>query len=61
MEYYRCLAKCPELDSDGLPHCKTADVQAMMERYPKTYGCPCGNLNAWLRLEVFEHYEMQCD
>ncbi len=38
---FRCVAKCPELDVDGVTHCTCNDPEEMYERWVD--GCPVGN------------------
>ena len=46
---YECIAKCPELDYDGTPHCRCSDLDEIDNRYPD--GCPCGNRLEWKCVE----------
>ena len=38
---FSCVAKCPELDVDGVTHCTCHDPEEMYERWVD--GCPVGN------------------
>lgn len=40
---YKCIAHCPELDSDGSPHCAAVVEDIFQLRELRNKECPCGN------------------
>lgn len=51
---YICVANCPELDLDGVMHCKCMNPETRIEEYPHSNGCPCGNTPMWVGMEEFQ-------
>lgn len=45
-----CVAKCPELDDENLPHC-TDTLDVINEKEAERDYCPCGNRTIWRPLE----------
>lgn len=44
---YKCIAKCPELDCDNIPHCKFETDNECEALELKNRECPCGNEPNW--------------
>ena len=56
MKKYRCIAKCPELDSDNKEHCTFTESYLNGKREYDQEICPCGNVE---KLElVKDEYDM---
>ena len=47
---FRCIAKCPELDADGVAHCTCNDPEEMYECWVD--GCPVGNTPKFVEEDV---------
>lgn len=54
MKNFICIAKCPELDHEGLPHCKATEAETNYGTPTNVDFCPCGNRPVWKMIDESE-------
>lgn len=60
---YRCVAKCPELDGEGEPHCtcENPSIAFKDNKCSECGVCPVGNVPIWKKIKYYRYYIVYSD